>query len=191
MGRVREVYIIFLTPGFFAQYPPNSFNRTGAGAVRVGQSSWRRIHAASMRPDAVPGSRVSQADLLALTNHVSIHAPRVGARQLVYNAVIRDNIVSIHALRVGARRSGTYWSLRLTQFQSTRPAWGRDHRPAEPPCTSDCFKPRAPREGATPQVADIAVPLDVSIHAPRVRARLCIGALLPAGRGRFQSTRPA
>src|SRR5690625_1357202 len=103
---------------------------------------------------------------------VSIHAPRVGARPCLqcrfYDAARGFNpraprggatcgghclsfcrVVSIHAPRVGARPPHRGHPASGAQFQSTRPAWGRDDDRPHSVCATNSFNPRAPRGGAT------------------------------------------
>src|SRR5690625_412973 len=166
---------------------------------------------------------------------VSIHAPRVGARphqtqpysrgvqfQSTRPAWGRDAAqrhprrsarVSIHAPRVGARRDADLRKSVLDWFQSTRPAWGRDRLFGRGARLCGGFNPRAPRGGATTMGLLSCDHHSVSIHAPRVGARLLhrfvgqhrrpvsihaprVGARQSTDRTglakeRFQSTRPA
>ena len=103
---------------------------------------------------------------------VSIHAPRVGERQVVQGDETRDAGVSIHAPRVGERPGDDVtrhllnlfqstlpaWgsdtatpgtALRARSFQSTLPAWGSDGYIPAIPHVQGCFNPRSPRGGAT------------------------------------------
>ena len=57
-------------------------------------------------------------------------------------------------------------------FQSTRPAWGRDGVSAQIESLERSFNPRAPRGGATGHCSRGLPCPEVSIHAPRVGARL-------------------
>ena len=104
--------------------------------------------------------------------HFNPHAPHGGATIDVIR--FRDWLkISIHTPRMGARRSIQNGILQIIIFQSTRPAWGRDHvamfdlsrievfqstRPAwgrDPPrtrcqkVTHADFNPHAPHGGAT------------------------------------------
>ena len=98
--------------------------------------------------------------------------------------------ISIHTPRMGARPSPFETLLLCIQFQSTRPAWGRDHELSVAQGKSCHFNPHAPHGGATP-IAMYPLRLQqISIHTPRMGARLgmTLGSLFD---GRFQSTRPA
>ena len=57
--------------------------------------------------------------------------------------------ISIHAPRMGARREDYLTLPPLIQFQSTRPAWGRDPSSPTRTASSRNFNPRAPHGGAT------------------------------------------
>ena len=123
-----------------------------------------------------------------------------------------DVAISIHAPRMGARPWEAIGRVRREEFQSTRPAWGRDFAAhiLHPVC--GYFNPRAPHGGATFMPTSIHCALHISIHAPRMgaRRRSCIiwspkydfnpraphgGATAVGNFGRpmsgFQSTRPA
>src|SRR5699024_4453781 len=97
-------------------------------------------------------------------------APRGGATTVNAERYAADP-VSIHAPRVGARlRRALIWHPQQ-EFQSTRPAWGRDGADAAGNGRRVRFNPRAPRGGATPLPVALGDAQVVSIHAPRVGAR--------------------
>ena len=97
---------------------------------------------------------------------ISIHAPRMGARP-PRSVRSQAATISIHAPRMGARRAPAVPYAAIMEFQSTRPAWGRDlHR-------ASVYRRRG-----------------ISIHAPRMGARHR-RHVSPCACARFQSTRPA
>src|SRR5690625_3756882 len=102
-----------------------------------------------------------------MRRYVSIHAPRVGARLGLGIALCAPQGFNPRAPRGGATRIVIYR--------------GRN---------SKSFNPRAPRGGATPVARQAGLSIEVSIHAPRVRARLD-GSDDNLYADAFQSTRPA
>ena len=129
------------------------------------------------------------AEKLAVKTLISIHTPRMGARpqeRQDINGTVNFNPhaphggatkclvlckemeeISIHTPRMGARRTVSAWVATIQAFQSTRPAWGRDHEQGNP-------------LGAA----------DISIHTPRMGARQ-EGFETCQIVNAFQSTRPA
>ena len=120
--------------------------------------------------------------------------------------------ISIHAPRMGARLDAPAFGNFHWTFQSTRPAWGRDQCFIRSSEIFGHFNPRAPHGGAT-SVLLIVVQLHVfqstrpawgrdvhpahlrhllriSIHAPRMGARHG-RTWISHGMVQFQSTRPA
>ena len=101
-----------------------------------------------------------------------------------------DNLISIHAPRMGARRMlSPLWRV-PAEFQSTRPAWGRDTTGHPTPRPSYDFNPRAPHGGATYLCVETFHCFAISIHAPRMGARRNASYKNSPVFG-FQSTRPA
>ena len=98
---------------------------------------------------------------------VSIHAPRVGRDVL---------LLSLYTVHLSFQSTRPVWGATasaliacvLTMFQSTRPVWGATRAVKRHAVHLCGFNPRAPC-GARPRVIGTdPIPLDVSIHAPRV-----------------------
>ena len=98
--------------------------------------------------------------------------------------------ISIHAPRMGARRLKARIDKYRKAFQSTRPAWGRDSLAIIRYVSTPHFNPRAPHGGATEWKMMTRLPFYISIHAPRMGARL-VPYRVTARNIAFQSTRPA
>ena len=121
----------------------------------------------SFNPRSPRGGATNGGTVAASARFVSIHAPRVGERQLLVR----------------------YRTVGMT-FQSTLPAWGSDVCHSHTPGTAWRFNPRSPRGGATRPARDGVERFVVSIHAPRVGERprgSALSLIIP----QFQSTLPA
>ena len=142
------------------------------------------IHAPRM------GARQGSCAALGFRRLISIHAPRMGARLGGIHAADVVRRISIHAPRMGARRVAAPSCGTSLLFQSTRPAWGRDASFGSMSSIGYNFNPRAPHGGATETpIESLEVPF-ISIHAPRMGARPTVCLAIPFI-PRFQSTRPA
>ena len=145
-------------------------------------------------PRAPCGGATPRPRLYGQRLHISIHAPRAGARRGVHHLGAVDLRISIHAPRAGARLPDVIATEVTVLFQSTRPVRGRDsmqvsgfriyflisihapragarlfHKQLSPSIID--FNPRAPCGGATGFPAGRAFTGCISIHAPRAGAR--------------------
>ena len=103
---------------------------------------------------------------------ISIHAPRMGARHGREMVFLTSDSISIHAPRMGARLKHRLNRSKCHLFQSTRPAWGRDVGTERIGAAAAHFNPRAPHGGATWRMRVSRPRRQISIHAPRMGARL-------------------
>ena len=72
---------------------------------------------------------------------------------------------------MGARLHAAAQCFVFFEFQSTRPAWGRDRQPHGTATERHDFNPRAPHGGATGLDGLLTRADAISIHAPRMGAR--------------------
>ena len=72
---------------------------------------------------------------------------------------------------MGARLAAVERESQRQQFQSTRPAWGRDSSLVVVTMSTTHFNPHAPHGGATQLKAEAEAQEAISIHTPRMGAR--------------------
>ena len=139
------------------------------------------------------GARHSVFLAIGAVFHISIHAPRMGARRISRGSypcrwsfqstrpawgrdvepptrTARKEDFNPRAPHGGATKGGRR-TAESVAFQSTRPAWGRDPLQSPPAATAANFNPRAPHGGATGDGDSLWHERSISIHAPRMGAR--------------------
>ena len=130
----------------------------------AGQSSARTAH---FNPRAPHGARRDSEAHNVTMLRISIHAPRMG-RDFLASKSSRLSPISIHAPRMGRDAQVQQYALAMTQFQSTRPAWGATAVPVQQRWLHAHFNPRAPHGARLPQLFRRHVVHGISIHAPRM-----------------------
>ena len=121
---------------------------------------------------------------------ISIHAPRVGSDQRVFEHLLGGVAISIHAPRVGSDimpSAAIHWP-RI--FLSTLPAWGATACASTTTLRPVDFYPRSPRGERLSSSSGFPRQSSISIHAPRVGSDRAPGTD-PGREGAFLSTLPA
>ena len=134
-------------------------NRTDGKEFQSTRPAWGRDplpygnarRARHFNPRAPHGGATSDSCRVRRRSCISIPAPRMGARQSILSALVDGPL-----------------------FQSTRPAWGRDYMFKIIYKQVRNFNPRAPHGGATAASIARCTSSRISIHAPRMGARLAL-----------------
>ena len=168
---------------------PGKFQSTRPvrGRDPMAQAHIKILHISIHAPRA--GARRHDLGQLGQQQRISIHAPRAGARPFRVFLVSVVKHISIHAPRAGARRSDPGYRRRPERISIHAPRAGARHGVISYNPASAVFQSTRPVRGRDSSATRLLASIYISIHAPRAGARHCRHHR-HADDHEFQSTRP-